>query len=94
METVGKKITELTPSRGFAANIGAASTIVLASRLGFPISTTHTLIGAVLGIGLARGLQYLNLRMVRDIVMSWIITIPAGALLAIMNYLILKAIFT
>jgi PiT family inorganic phosphate transporter len=93
METVGKKITELTPSRGFAANIGAATTIVVASRMGFPISTTHTLIGAVLGIGLARGIDYLNLRVVRDIAISWVITIPAGGALAALFFLILRAIF-
>lgn len=94
IETVGKKITKLTPSRGFAANIGAATTIVLASRLGFPISTTHTLIGAVLGIGFARGISSLNFKVVRDIILSWIITIPAGALLAIGFYFLLRAIFT
>jgi PiT family inorganic phosphate transporter len=93
METVGKKITELTPSRGFAANIGAATTIVVASRMGMPISTTHTLIGAVLGIGLARGIDYLNLKIVRDIAISWIITIPAGGGLAALFYLILNSIF-
>jgi PiT family inorganic phosphate transporter len=93
IETIGKKITELTPSRGFAANIGAATTIVMASRMGFPISTTHTLIGAVLGIGFARGIGSLNLRVIRDIFASWIITIPAGAGLAIMFYFALRAIF-
>jgi len=93
METIGKKITTLTPSRGFAANIGAATTIVLASRLGFPISTTHTLVGAVLGVGLARGLDSLNLRTVRDIVVSWIITIPVGAFLAMAFYYILRLVF-
>ena len=93
METVGKKITELTPSRGFAANIGAATTIVIASRMGFPISTTHTLVGAVLGIGLARGIDYLNLKVVRDIAVSWIITIPAGGGLSAIFYFILKTLF-
>lgn len=93
METVGKKITELTPSRGFAANIGAATTIVVASRMGMPISTTHTLIGAVLGIGLARGIDYINLKVVRDIALSWVITIPAGAGFAALFYLILNAFF-
>ncbi len=93
METIGKKITQLTPSRAFAANIGAATTIVLASRLGMPISTTHTLVGAVLGIGLARGIGHLNLKMVRDIFISWVITIPAGALMAMLFYYILRAIF-
>jgi phosphate/sulfate permease len=93
METVGKKITALTPSRGFAANLGAATTIVVASRLGFPVSTTHTLVGAVLGIGLARGIEHLNLRVIRDIVLSWVITVPAGALLAAGIYYVLRAIF-
>jgi PiT family inorganic phosphate transporter len=93
IETVGKKITALTPSRGFAANLGAAATIVVASRLGFPVSTTHTLVGAVLGIGLARGIEHLNLRIIRDIVLSWIITVPAGALLAAVIYYVLRAIF-
>ncbi|HMP82808.1 MAG TPA: inorganic phosphate transporter, partial [Verrucomicrobiota bacterium] len=93
IETVGKKITALTPSRGFAANLGAATTIVVASRLGFPISTTHTLVGAVLGIGLARGIEHINLRMLRDIVISWIITVPVGAILAAIFYYILRAVF-
>jgi phosphate/sulfate permease len=93
METIGSKITQLTPSRAFAANIGAATTIVLASRLGMPISTTHTLVGAVLGIGLARGISQLNLKMVRDIFVSWLITIPAGAGMAMVFYFILRAIF-
>ncbi|MDE0595238.1 MAG: inorganic phosphate transporter [Roseibacillus sp.] len=93
METVGKKITELTPSRGFAANIGAATTIVVASRMGMPISTTHTLVGAVLGIGLARGIGYLNLKIVREIAISWVITIPAGGGFAALFYLILNAFF-
>ena len=93
IETIGRKITALTPSRGFAANLGAATTIVIASRLGFPISTTHTLVGAVLGIGLARGLEHLNLRMVRDIVLSWLITVPAGGVLAIVFYYGLATIF-
>ena len=93
IETIGKKITQLTPSRGFAANIGAASTIVMASHMGLPVSTTHTLVGAVLGIGLARGIEYLNLRTVRDIFISWLITIPAGAVLAIVFFYILKFFF-
>ena len=86
METVGKKITELTPSRGFCAQFGAATTIVIASKLALPISTTHTLVGAVLGVGLARGIGALNLSTVRDIAISWVITIPIGAVLAIVFY--------
>ena len=93
METVGKKITELTPSRGFCAMFGAATTVVIASKLALPISTTHTLVGAVLGVGLARGIGALNLATVRDIAISWVITIPAGAILAIIFYTILGFIF-
>lgn len=94
MATIGRKITELTPSRGFAAELGAASTVVLASSTGIPISTTHTLVGAVLGVGLARGIGALNLRVIGSIFMSWIITLPIGAGLAIMFFFILKGIFT
>ncbi len=93
METVGKKITELTPSRGFCAEFGAATTIVLASKLALPISTTHTLVGAVLGVGLARGIGALNLKTVRDIAISWVVTIPAGAIMAILIYKGLGLIF-
>ena len=93
METVGKRITELTPSRGFCAQFGAATTIVIASKLALPISTTHTLVGAVLGVGLARGIGALNLTTVRDIAISWVITIPIGALLAIVFYKTLGLFF-
>ena len=91
--TIGRKITELTPSRGFAAELGAASTVVIASATGLPISTTHTLVGAVLGVGIARGIAALNLRTVGSIFMSWIITLPAGAGLAILFFFIFKGIF-
>ena len=91
--TIGKYITELTPTRGFAAEFGAAITIVLASKLALPISTTHTLVGAVLGVGLARGLNSLNLRTIRDIVISWLVTMPAAALLTAAFYFIIKFSF-
>lgn len=91
--TVGKKITELTPSRGFAAEIAAAGTVVLASFTGIPISTTHTLVGAVLGVGFARGIGAIDMRVVGNIFMSWAITLPAGALLSILFFFILKGIF-
>lgn len=93
METIGKKITELTPSRGFAAEFGAATTIVLASRLGMPVSTTHTLVGAVLGVGFARGLEAVNLNTTRDIFISWIVTVPIGACLTIIIFYPIRAIF-
>jgi len=86
METVGKRITELTPSRGFAAQLSAATTIVVASRMGIPISTTHTLVGAVLGVGLARGIGALDLRVVGKIIVSWVATLPIAAALSIFFY--------
>lgn len=91
--TVGSKITQLTPTRGFAAELAAASTVVLASGTGIPISTTHTLVGAVLGVGLARGIGAINLRVVGGIFLSWMVTLPAGAVLAIMFFFMLKGIF-
>lgn len=94
IETVGKKITELTPSRGFAAGFGAATTIVLASKLGLPISTTHVLVGAVLGVGFARGIGAINLTTIRDIVISWVVTVPAGAVLSVIFFYALRAIFS
>ena len=90
--TVGRRITELTPSRGFCCEMAAASTVVLASGTGLPISTTHTLVGAVLGVGFARGIAALNLRVVGTIFMSWIITLPIGAVLAIIFFFIFKAV--
>lgn len=93
IETIGHKITELTPTRGFAAEFGAAITILFASRLGLPISTTHTLVGAVIGIGLARGIEAINLNTTRDIFISWLVTVPAGALITIVFYYIIKLIF-
>jgi len=81
--TVGQGITELTPTRGFAATFAAACTVVFASGTGLPISTTHTLVGAVLGVGLARGIGALNLNVISTIFMSWIITLPAGAILSV-----------
>ncbi|NRA19998.1 MAG: inorganic phosphate transporter [Oceanospirillaceae bacterium] len=92
--TVGKNITELTPSRGFAATLAAAATVVVASGTGLPISTTHTLVGAVLGVGLARGLAALNLNVIGTIFISWIVTLPAGAGLSIMFFFMFKGIFT
>jgi len=91
--TIGKGITHLTPSRGFAAELSAATTVVLASGTGLPISTTQTLVGAVLGVGMARGIAALNLGVVRNIVVSWVVTLPAGAIMSIIFFFILKGIF-
>jgi PiT family inorganic phosphate transporter len=93
IKTIGRKITELTPSRGFAAELAAAATVVLASATGLPISTTHTLVGAVLGVGLARGVEALHLPTIWAVVTSWIVTLPAGAGLAIVFFYILSTLF-
>ncbi|CAG0909561.1 unnamed protein product [Cyprideis torosa] len=93
MLTVGKRITELTPSRGFCAELAAATTVVLASRTGLPVSTTHILVGSVLGVGLARGIGALDLRVVGNIILSWLITLPAGAIMAMFFFFTLKGIF-
>jgi PiT family inorganic phosphate transporter len=90
MAVVGQRITELTPSRGFAATLAAAATVVVASGTGLPISTTHTLVGAVLGVGMARGIAAINLRVVKNIFTSWIVTLPAGAILSIVFFFTLK----
>ena len=92
ISTVGEKITQLTPSRGFAAELAAATTIVIASGTGIPISTTHTLVGAVLGVGLARGIEAIDLRVVGRIFVSWVVTIPAGAILAVAFFFLFKMI--
>jgi PiT family inorganic phosphate transporter len=92
METIGTKITELTPSRGFAAELAAATTIVLASRLGIPVSTTHILVGSVLGVGLARGIGALDLRVVGSIFVSWIATVPLAALLSVFFFYFFKGL--
>lgn len=93
IETIGKNITHLTPTRGFSAEFAAATTIVVASKLGLPISTTHSIVGAVLGIGLARGLSALNFRLIRGIFLSWVITLPASAISATIIFLFLKFLF-
>lgn len=93
MLTVGKKITELTPSRGFCAELAAAITVVIASRTGLPVSTTHILVGSVLGVGLARGIGALDLRVILNIIISWLVTLPAGAIMAMLFFFTLKGIF-
>ncbi len=93
MATIGSGITELTPSRGFAATLAAATTTMIASGTGLPISTTHTLVGAILGVGLARGIGAINLGVVRAIFTSWLITLPAGASLSIIIFYIFKGVF-
>jgi len=86
MKTVGEKITEITPSRGFSAEFGAATVVLICSKIGLPISTTHTLVGAVIGVGLARGLPTLNLAIIKMIVISWVTTVPFTAVISMIFY--------
>jgi PiT family inorganic phosphate transporter len=90
IKTVGSKITTLTPSLGFSAEMAAATTVVAATYLGFPISTTHTLVGAVIGVGLAKGVSHLDLNSIGRIVLSWVVTIPAGATITVLFYVLLR----
>jgi PiT family inorganic phosphate transporter len=92
METVGRRITELTPSRAFAAQMAAALTIVVASRLGIPVSTTHILVGSVLGVGVARGIGALDLRVVGRILVSWVATLPAAAVMSVFFFYFFKGL--
>jgi phosphate/sulfate permease len=89
METIGKRITEITPVRGFCAEFGAATTILLCSRLGLPVSTTHVLVGSVVGIGFMRGMGVLDLRVVRNIISSWFITLPFTVILSMIFFKLL-----
>jgi PiT family inorganic phosphate transporter len=86
MRTVGSEITEISPSRGVAADMGAMITVLVCSHMGLPISTTHTLVGAIIGVGLARGLSAINIATVRTIFMSWIITLPVVAVITMIFY--------
>ena len=93
MRTIGSEITHLTPTRGYCATLAAATTVVLASKTGLPVSTTHIAVGAVMGVGMTSGVAAVDLRVIRDIVASWLITLPAGAIMAILFFFTLKGIF-
>ncbi|MCK4926642.1 inorganic phosphate transporter, partial [Candidatus Aerophobetes bacterium] len=92
METIGKKITEVTPTRGFAAEFGAATAVIACSRLGMPVSTTHASVGSVIGVGMARGIGAINLRVVGRIGISWLVTLPVSAGFTIVIYMILSVL--
>lgn len=94
MQTIGTRITELTPTRGFSATLAAAAVVVLASKTGLPVSTTHIAVGAVMGVGLSRGIAALDLRVIGNIVISWLITLPAGAILAALFFYLFKFSFS
>jgi len=92
IRTIGTKITHITPSRGFAAEFAAATIVLIFSKAGMPISTTHTIVGAVVGVGLARGMETLDLRIVKQILTSWLVTIPAASIAAAGAYWIARAV--
>ena len=94
METIGTKITELTPTRGYCATLAAATTVVLASKTGLPVSTTQIAVGAVMGVGLARGVGAIDLRVIGGIVLSWLVTLPAGGILAALFFFLFKGMFS
>ena len=93
METIGTKITELTPTRGYCATLAAATTVVLASKTGLPVSTTQIAVGAVMGVGLARGVGAIDLRVIGGIILSWLVTLPAGGILAALFFFLFKGMF-
>ena len=92
MRTVGSRITNLTNTRGFSVDFGAATTVLVASKMGLPISTSHTVVGAVIGVGLARGLEAIDLGVIKKIIVSWLLTLPIAAGTSIVIFIFLRAI--
>jgi len=93
MKTIGNRITNLTNTRGFSVDFAAATTVLIASKMGLPVSTSHTVVGAVIGVGLAKGLDAIDLRVIKKIIVSWLLTLPIAAVTSIGIFLLLRTIF-
>jgi PiT family inorganic phosphate transporter len=92
IDTVGKRVTEINPTRGFTAEFAGASIILVNSYFGLPISTTHTVVGSIIGVGLARGIKALNLAIIYRIIGSWLITVPMAAIFSMIFFKILRGL--
>jgi PiT family inorganic phosphate transporter len=90
MDTIGRKITTLTNTRGFSVDFAAATTVMVASKMGLPVSTTHAAVGGVMGVGLARGIDAVNFRIIFEIILYWVLTVPAAAITSIVIFKILQ----
>jgi len=93
MDTIGRKITTLTNTRGFSVDFAAATTVLIASKLGLPVSTTHAAVGGVMGVGIARGIEAVNFRIIFQIIVYWVLTVPAAALTSMVIFKLLQSIF-